>query len=185
MTRQSRHPYLIIAYLACICLFVQCPGVYAQKHTFWHYDIEDGLIQSQVVSLSTDQQHRLWMGTFGGACRFDGKEFIGYTRQNGLPNNYVGKVFTDKQNRTWFGTLNGLAMLQNNKIVTFKPPVPQKRNVVSYIVQDGEGTIWAIMSGYLFRVKSNALQRVTITDSASLVTSIAVNAHGSLFAAVY
>ncbi|HEY9197215.1 MAG TPA: two-component regulator propeller domain-containing protein, partial [Mucilaginibacter sp.] len=78
-----------------------------------------------------------------------------------------------------------LAMLQNNKIVTFKPPVPQKRNVVSYIVEDGEGTIWAIMSGYLFKVKSNALQRVTITDSASLVTSIAVNANGSLFAAVY
>jgi ligand-binding sensor domain-containing protein len=69
-----------------------CPA-FGQKYTFAHYDIEDGLIQSQVNKFSADRDHRLWVATYGGACRFNGKEFLGYSRQNGLPNNYVSYRF--------------------------------------------------------------------------------------------
>src|ERR1700761_4988898 len=80
----------------------------AQKYTFTHYDIEDGLIQSQVNNLCLDNEHRLWMATFGGACRYDGKEFISYSRQNGMPGNFINTVFVDKSDVVWFGTENGL-----------------------------------------------------------------------------
>ncbi|MGZ3777769.1 MAG: hypothetical protein ACXVI9_09305, partial [Mucilaginibacter sp.] len=69
---------LCIAFALFFPLFSQ-----AQKYNFTHYDIEDGLIQSQVNNLSLDNQHRLWIATYGGACRFDGKEFTSWARQNG------------------------------------------------------------------------------------------------------
>jgi ligand-binding sensor domain-containing protein len=74
---------------------------FAQKYTFSHYDIEDGLIESQVNNFTLDSQHRLWMATFGGACRFDGKEFASYTRQNGMPTNFINTVFADKSGVVW------------------------------------------------------------------------------------
>lgn len=101
-----------------ICLMRVFPAL-GQKYTFAHYDIDDGLIQSQVNRFSMDKDHRLWIATFGGACRFDGKDFLGYSRQNGLPNNYVSTVFSDRAGRVWFGTLDGLAMLYNGVQLNF------------------------------------------------------------------
>jgi ligand-binding sensor domain-containing protein/signal transduction histidine kinase len=165
-----------------LCL-MQGGVVLAQKYTFAHYDIENGLIQSQVNKLFMDNEHRLWIGTFGGACRFDGKDFMGYNRQDGLPNNFVKTGFVDKEGRTWFGTLNGLAVLYNNKIETFKADTAQKNNIVTNIAQDGEGTIWVVMSGDLFRISGHDMVLVTPV-SGFKVTALAVN-KGRLYVTVY
>ncbi|UOE47053.1 histidine kinase [Mucilaginibacter sp. SMC90] len=159
---------------------------YAQKYIFAHYDIEDGLIQSQINKLSMDTDHRLWIGTFGGACRFDGKDFTSYTRLTGLPDNYVATVFADKGGCTWFGTMNGLARLYNGKIIRYKPDIPMKRYFVGNIIQDGEGTIWVTSAGALFRIKNDKMQHVPVNDDPDIyITSLAVNSAGTLYAAVY
>ena len=166
-----------------ICLMQIFPAL-GQKYTFAHYDIDDGLIQSQVNKFTMDNDHRLWIATFGGACRFDGKEFLGYSRQNGLPNNYVSTVFSDRAGRVWFGTLDGLAMLRNGKIMNYKPATSQKHNIVTDIAQDGSGTIWAVMGYALFKITGNKMEPVTFDDS-SKVTTITVDKTGRLYAAVY
>jgi len=98
--------------LFCLIAFILANTVcFAQKYTFTHYDIQDGLIQSQVNDLALDQQHRLWIATLGGACRFDGKEFVSFSRQNGMPTNFVNVVFADKSNEVWFGTQSGLVKM--------------------------------------------------------------------------
>ncbi|MEO3408076.1 two-component regulator propeller domain-containing protein [Mucilaginibacter sp. CAU 1740] len=158
----------------------------AQKYIFAHYDIEDGLIQSQVNKLSQDIDHRLWIATFGGACRFDGKEFTSYNRRAGLPDNYVSTIFSDKAGCTWFGTLNGLARLYNGRIVKYKPDIAVKRYFIANITQDAEGTIWTTSGGMLFKVKDGKMQHVTVDDNDELVvTSIEVNPAGNLYVAVY
>jgi ligand-binding sensor domain-containing protein/two-component sensor histidine kinase len=157
---------------------------FGQKYTFAHYDINDGLIQSQVNKFSVDNDHRLWIATFGGACRFDGKDFAAYSRQNGLPNNYVSTIFSDKTGRVWFGTLDGLAMLDKGKIKNYKPAASQKHNIVTNIVQDGKGTVWVVMSFGLFKISGDKMEPVMFDDS-SKVTTIAVDATGKLYAAVY
>ena len=166
-----------------ICLVRVFPAL-GQKYTFAHYDIDDGLIQSQVNRFAMDNDHRLWIATFGGACRFDGKEFLGYSRQNGLPNNYVSTIFSDHKGQVWFGTLDGLAMLSNGKIRNYKPVTSQKHNIVTDITQDGNGTVWAVMSYGLFKITGNKMEPVTFADS-SKVTTIAIDKTGRLYAAVY
>lgn len=177
--------FRVVAFVCVVCFGLMDAGpAYAQKYSFTHYDIEDGLIQSQVNRFSMDSDHRLWMGTFGGACRFDGKEFISYSRQNGLPNNYVGSLLNDKEGRTWFGTLNGLAMLQNGKITNYKPDITLKRNVVTSIVQDASGTIWVVIGEMLFKVNGKSLLHVTIGDK-DIVTNLTLNDAGKFYAAVF
>ncbi|AYL96459.1 hypothetical protein HYN43_014640 [Mucilaginibacter celer] len=174
-----------VVFLCCLVL-LGINRARAQKYIFAHYDIEDGLIQSQVNRLSQDIDHRLWIATFGGACRFDGKEFTGYNRRAGLPDNYVSTIFSDKGGCTWFGTLNGLARLYKGQIIKYKPDIPLKRYFVGNIIQDGGGTIWVTSGGALFRVKDNKMQHVVIDGDAELIpTSLAVNAAGNLYVAVY
>lgn len=155
-----------ICRLSCALFFVLLCHLnsFAQKYTFSHYDIEDGLIESQVNKLALDHEHRLWVATFGGACRFDGKEFISYTRQNGMPTNFINNVFVDKENTVWFGTQSGLMKLVNKKLVAYPVSVKLKNNRVRSITQDGSGTIWFIIDNRLFKVSGNTGKEEIIQD---------------------
>ncbi len=162
------------------------PVCLAQKYTFSHYDIENGLIESQVNNFSLDNEHRLWMATFGGACRFDGKEYTSYTRQNGMPTNFINTVFADKNNMVWFGTQNGLVKLVNNKLIHCPVPVKLKNNRVNDIVQDGSGAMWFIMSNQLFKISGNDIKEQFIQDTIKKpIICLAVDRAGKLFASVY
>ena len=157
-----------------------------QKYTFSHYDIEDGLIQSQVNSLALDQLHRLWITTLGGACRFDGKEFTSYTRQNGMPTNFIDNVFVDKDNVVWFGTQSGLMKLAGKKLAGYSVSAKLKNNRVRSITQDGSGTIWFIMNNRLFKVSGNSGKEEVIQDTIKEpLLCLAVDPTGRLYASVH
>jgi len=177
-----------IFWLFCVLFFTLfCHLVSnAQKYTFSHYDIEDGLIQSQVNNLALDQQHRLWITTLGGACRFDGKEFTSYTRQNGMPTNFINSVFVDRDNVVWFGTQSGLMKLVNNKLVSYPVSAKLRNNRVRSIIQDGNGTIWFIMNNRLFKVSGNSGKEEVIQDTIKEpLLCLAVDPTGRLYASVH
>jgi len=158
----------------------------AQKYTFSRYDIEDGLIESQVNNLALDHEHRLWMATFGGACRFDGKEFTSYTRQNGMPTNFINTVFVDKDNAVWFGTQSGLMKLVDKKLVNCPVSAKLKSNRVRSVIQDGDGTIWFIMNNRLFKVSGNSGKEVIVQDTIKEpILCLATDRAGRLYASVH
>ncbi len=158
----------------------------AQKYTFSHYDIEDGLIQSQVNNLALDQEHRLWITTLGGACRFDGKEFTSYTRQNGMPTNFIDNVFVDRDNVVWFGTQSGLMKLVNKKLISCPVSAKLKNNRVRSIAQDGRGTVWFIMNNRLFKVSGSAGKEEIIQDTIKEpLLCLTVDQEGRLYASVH
>ena len=172
-------------FLFAFTLFDLSPCL-AQKYTFSHYDIEDGLIESQVNNLNLDNQHRLWMATLGGATRFDGKEFTSYTRQNGMPTNIVNSVFTDKSGTVWFGTQKGLGRLVNNKLSVFPMHAKLRNQRVTSIVQDENGTVWFLMSNRLFKVEHDAAKAQMITETMDQpIICLGVNKVGRLFASVF
>lgn len=53
------------------------------------YGLADGLPQSTLYALAQDEQGRLWAGTQGGACWFDGQRFQTLDTHRGLPDNHV------------------------------------------------------------------------------------------------
>ena len=173
--------------LFCMLAFtlILIPACLAQKYTFSHYDIEDGLIESQVNNLALDNQHRLWIATFGGACRFDGRDFISYTRQNGMPTNFINNVFVDKSNIVWFGTQSGLMKLVNNKLQSCPVPVKLKNKRVRNIAQDGRGTLWFIINKRLFKVTGNTCSEELVEDTKAPLLCLAVDHSGRLYASVH
>jgi ligand-binding sensor domain-containing protein len=80
--------------------------------------VEDGLPQTQVYALSSDDQGYLWLGTAGGAARFNGKEFKHYGTSNGLVDNIVSDVI-QYGGYTWVFTNKGVTRITGKEVVTY------------------------------------------------------------------
>ncbi|RCH54957.1 hypothetical protein DJ568_10815 [Mucilaginibacter hurinus] len=177
--------WLIAAFSILVIVSTNCTSTYAQKYNFTHYDIEDGLIQSQVNTLSEDSENRLWIGTLGGVCRFDGSGYFTFSKASGLPNNFVYSVFNDAAGNLWVGTHSGLSRYKNGKVYNYPVPPEFKSAWVTQIVQDGKGAIWLLMDRRLFRIHGKKMIHVNITGKDESVNALTVTRQGVLHAAVY
>lgn len=82
----------------------------AQAYSFQHISMEKGLPQSQAFAIAFDQRQYAWIGTQGGGlCRYDGSEFVSYTRADSLISN---RIFSLKiiGNEIWIGQRGGVTV---------------------------------------------------------------------------
>ncbi|MEL7534537.1 MAG: two-component regulator propeller domain-containing protein, partial [Bacteroidota bacterium] len=133
---QSR--LLIFFLLASSSLWAQDESVYHISH----YSKDDGLIQSQVFALMQDSAGYLWMGTHGGACRFDGQTFQPYGLRDGLPDNFLSAIIQDKQGNIWFGTDNGLSRFDGYSFKQYSEADSLPSNRIESLFEDKTGRIW-------------------------------------------
>ncbi|MEM6347075.1 MAG: two-component regulator propeller domain-containing protein [Bacteroidota bacterium] len=133
---QSR--LLIFFLLAYSSLWAQDESVYHISH----YSKDDGLIQSQVFALMQDTEGYLWMGTHGGACRFDGQTFQPYGLRDGLPDNFLSAIIQDQQGNIWLGTDNGLSRFDGYSFTKYteEDGLPSPR--IESLFEDKAGRIW-------------------------------------------
>lgn len=71
------------------------------------YTQDQGLVATIVQCMCYDRNGNLWVGTDGGLCKFDGKEWWIYTVSQGLSNNYVFKIQESKDGNLIIGTDGG------------------------------------------------------------------------------
>jgi len=69
--------------------------VVGQQHSFLQFSLPEGLPQSQVRTLMQDSKGYIWVGTLGGASKFNGKNFVNYDRSSGLINNQINTIIED------------------------------------------------------------------------------------------
>jgi signal transduction histidine kinase/ligand-binding sensor domain-containing protein len=95
----------------------------AQNNEFYFtkFDVEDGLASMETYSTLQDKQGYLWVGTDAGLTRFDGYNFLNYTRKDGLSNNDVVDLFQDSKDRIWIHSLGPLVYMEKGTIHPFEP----------------------------------------------------------------
>jgi signal transduction histidine kinase/streptogramin lyase len=81
---------------------------------FKHITVEDGLSNSQAVSILQDYKGFMWIGTYDGLNRFDGATMVVYknipSQPTSLPENHVRTLFEDRNKNLFVGTWDGLSM---------------------------------------------------------------------------
>ena len=138
-----------------LCVFIlSCLRVFAQKHNFISYNIDEGLPQSGVVNLLQDNDRHIWAATAGGISRFDGKKFTNYTTDEGLSENNVLQITIDHHQRLWASTYSGLNLIYNNKITVFPFPEMIRNNRVR-LVTDKSDKLWCLLNGTVYSFKEN------------------------------
>ncbi|KOS07521.1 histidine kinase [Flavobacterium akiainvivens] len=87
----------------------------AQDFQLKHFDINNGLSNSSVVSILQDKEGFLWFGTYDGLNRFDGYNFKVYRNTIGdstsLVSNAVYAITEDSNNYLWNGGARGACRL--------------------------------------------------------------------------
>ncbi len=77
-----------------------------------------GLVQNQVMKINRGEDGALWLSTYGGLSRFNGKKFTNYTINEGLQTNIVFGTL-DFDDTLWISTRDGIDILVNHKLSKF------------------------------------------------------------------
>ncbi len=116
---------------------------------FWHE--AEGLPQSRIRSIAQTHDGYIWLGTDGGAVRFNGKSFTAFTVETGsLRDNEVWALQEDDEHALWIGTYGGgLTRFQDGRFHTFTTADGLPDDVVTRIEKDASGDLWiATSSGF-------------------------------------
>ncbi|MEM9897275.1 MAG: two-component regulator propeller domain-containing protein, partial [Bacteroidota bacterium] len=95
--------------LATLCLLIGM--AHAQDLYFKQLIVENGLSQEDVSSVTQDSFGFIWVGTYDGLNRFDGREIKTFRREtanpSSLPDNRISALAEDHKKRLWIGTQGG------------------------------------------------------------------------------
>lgn len=122
-----------------------------EQYTFTNLNEKDGLQNNIIFSMLKDSHGILWIGTQNGLNRFDGVHFYTFkkTREaNSLPNNSIQSLCEDNLGNIWGGTDNGIFRFSpsHNKFTSFLAPSTAHSNIVSNIICDKQGDVYAATS---------------------------------------
>ncbi|MDJ0812996.1 MAG: two-component regulator propeller domain-containing protein [Woeseiaceae bacterium] len=121
---------------------------------FDHLALDQGLSQSNILSILQDSEGYMWFGTENGLNRYNGYEFDHFKRERGNPdalaNDFIFDVAEDADGNLWIATNGGgLAMLdrESGAFVSYRHDANDAgsigSNVVRRVLVDEDGSIWA------------------------------------------
>jgi ligand-binding sensor domain-containing protein/signal transduction histidine kinase len=157
----------------------------AQKFHFQNYNVQQGLIQSQVSAVTQDHYDNLWFCTLGGVSRFDGKVFTNYSETDGLISNYANSIMADHDSNIWIGTEYGVSKFNGKVFKNLLFSDSMGGNMVKSILEDARQRIWVMAGNKLYRVEQNEkTTRYPVTGLHEKLTAIQIDKQGLLWAVV-
>jgi len=126
---------------------------YAQRLNFTTYGSKEGLPQSQVLAIYQDSLGYLWFGTYAGASRYDGVEFITLDVSGGMISNSVSDIAEDANGLLYFSTHGGgISVYDGYSINNITSEDNLLSNHVNDLLIEGK-TIYAAVDGGLSIIK--------------------------------
>ena len=145
---------LTLAYLAAglPSLFALDPHKALTQYTRAVWTQADGLPQDSIRAIAQTADGYLWLGTDEGLARFDGYDFVTFTKDSGaLPGNSVTALASGGDGALWIGTPNGLACYRNRGFTAFTTRDGLPDNFISSVFEDRDGALWIASGIYLSR----------------------------------
>ena len=138
--------------LASLALEGRAAGIpNSGRMVFRSYGPSEGLEHTSVTTLAQDAEGFLWVGTEGGAYRFDGTGFRLWSLPEGLPSAWVRAFGPNEDGSLWIGTRAGLCLLRDGRAQTLDPKDPLATAQIHRILRDGEGRLWVAADTGLFQ----------------------------------
>lgn len=165
-----------------LLLLISIMRGFGQRYNFEQYDIQDGLVQSQITAITQDKQNRLWIATLGGLSRFNGNEFTNLSKTDGLSSNFVLSCAFNKEGSLFIGTEKGLSIYKNDSLYNY----PGIKVWTEGLTLAASGTMYGLSGENLIRIKGAKAELVYVTgDTTEIVTALKTDAKGKTWAAVY
>ena len=154
-------------------LFIICINSFSQTYNFKNYNTEQGLPQSQVLSIFQDHNGNMWFGTNGGgAGKFDGNKFTTISDNDGLINNAVFSIIENTKNEMVFGTSKGISVFNGFDFKNYTEKQGLTNSWVFKLLQDSNKT-WIGTQEGVYILQNEKIRRFTfdkILNTASVFT---------------
>ena len=122
----------------------------AQHNLFSHFNKErNGLSYDSVRDIFQDSRGYVWIGTYKGLSRYDGKRFKNYDRDDlGVTSDFINVIKEDLDGNLWIGTDNGVVIYDYaedefrrlSSVVKSSVKVPDDR--IFAIERNSAGVMW-------------------------------------------
>jgi diguanylate cyclase (GGDEF)-like protein len=160
--------------LALILAAVASPAA-AQQLNIHTYTSDDGLPQQQIFSLHQDATGYLWLGSFGGASRFDGQRFRTFNLADGLRSSLVFGFAEDTVGRLWVATEGGgLCRFDGERFHCVGKEAGLPSDDVFALASDRSGGMWAATNKGLAYLSGGPLEVYTQEDGLPSAECLAV-----------
>ncbi len=134
-----------------------------------NYYESDGLIHNDVWCLEADADGNIWIGTFAGACVFDGEEFGKFDLPEGKIDSTLGissttmihDIYEDVEGQIWFCTNAGLFSYSNGELNDVSSHIGIETNFVNEVFEDSRGEIWVSTKDGLYHIQNNLAVNIT------------------------
>ncbi|MCK9409305.1 MAG: two-component regulator propeller domain-containing protein [Bacteriovoracaceae bacterium] len=134
---------------------------------FTHYTKADGLPHDDVRTIVEDRSGVLWIGTVDGVSRLENGRLSVFPLGEGteseqyLRSRYVRAIRIQEDGTMWFGTYGGgLIRWTDGRIVVITTKEGLFDNIVSHIVDDGQGNFWMGCNRGIFTARISELNAV-------------------------
>ena len=155
MAINSRALLIIALVLGCSALYSPAQRTPQFIRSVWR--VQDGVPENTVQSIQQTSNGFLWVGTTGGAVRFDGAHFVPVPAGEGS----IFSMLAARDGTLWMGT-EGAGLVHAKGAVTRVISSGQglTDGFVRVILQDRQGRIWAGTDNGLFLVEHDHARRV-------------------------
>ena len=119
------------------------------RYLIQHWDLSDGLPQASITDMAQGPDGFLWLTTFGGLVRFDGREFLGF---GGAPtevgwNPRMIAVAEGADGSLWVGLQDGgVVRWRDGTFENLEQP-PELRNATVWDLSEGPGGLLVAADG--------------------------------------
>jgi signal transduction histidine kinase/ligand-binding sensor domain-containing protein len=165
-----------------------CLEAQTESHDWFYraWQTEDGLPENSVSGIVQSPDGFLWVGTNGGASRFNGREFDPLALQNipDLPSRQVRSMFLDRSGRLWLAMERGpVIRIAEDSFHEFSADDGAIGRVPTSMVDDPEGRLWIGYLRGLSRIEGNTVTRFMIRDGipSGQHASLACDADGQVW----
>jgi ligand-binding sensor domain-containing protein len=157
LSRAAAYCLLMVAALLSARAFALDPAARFHDYVIDNWNIESGLPQISVLSITQDGTGYVWIGTQNGIARFDGVRFVVYDRQSsGIDTTMATVAYTDRKGEPWFGTPHGVLHYTNGQFTLLRAGADNA--AVQSIAEDTDGSLLFATSLGVMRYAGGALE---------------------------
>jgi signal transduction histidine kinase/ligand-binding sensor domain-containing protein len=149
---QRRFVLAVWLTLVSLPLFALDPHKALTQYARTTFTQEQGLPQDGIRAIAQTPDGFLWLGTDEGLARFDGYEFVLFSKSDGdLPSNSITALASATDGALWIGTPNGLTRYRDQQFHTFTVRDGLPDDAITQLYQDHAGAVWIVAGVYLSR----------------------------------
>jgi diguanylate cyclase (GGDEF)-like protein len=185
-TRRVPKALPVCVLLLCMLLFGPVAAA-AERLSLQVFGTADGLPQQQVLALHQDARGYLWLATYAGLGRYNGREFRVYSTAEGLASNAIQALGSTRDGRVWVGTTRGLCRYDDAGDRFDCPDLtPLPAVSIQALASNGNGLLVGTSAGLFQLMPPNGSEQLDTPQVRTVVadlniTSLAPDSDGSVW----